>query len=101
MSYIEIRVVETRGSTPREAGTRMWVGSTEIRGTIGGGQLEYTALKIAREMLLSGDCEHGCTIKVSRKEDQDHLTFTATEGKKKPKAEGKDKPVEAGAETQG
>ena len=55
MSYIEIRVVETRGSTPREAGTRMWVGSTEIRGTIGGGQLEYTALKIAREMLLSGE----------------------------------------------
>ena len=55
MSYIEIRVVETRGSAPREAGTRMWVGSFEIRGTIGGGNLEYTALKIAREMLLSGE----------------------------------------------
>jgi xanthine dehydrogenase accessory factor len=55
MSYIEIRVVETRGSTPRESGTRMWVGASEIRGTIGGGNLEYTALKIAREMLLSGE----------------------------------------------
>ena len=55
MSYIEIRVVETRGSTPREAGTRMWVGATEVHGTIGGGNLEYTALKIAREMLLSGE----------------------------------------------
>jgi xanthine dehydrogenase accessory factor len=55
MSYIEIRVVETRGSAPREAGTRMWVGASETHGTIGGGNLEYTALKIAREMLLSGE----------------------------------------------
>jgi xanthine dehydrogenase accessory factor len=55
MSYIEIRVVETRGSAPRDTGTRMWVGASEIRGTIGGGNLEYTALKIAREMLLSGE----------------------------------------------
>jgi xanthine dehydrogenase accessory factor len=55
MSYIEIRVVDTRGSAPREAGTCMWVSATETRGTIGGGNLEYTALKIAREMLLSGE----------------------------------------------
>ena len=27
-SLIEIRVLETRGSAPREAGTRMWVGAT-------------------------------------------------------------------------
>jgi xanthine dehydrogenase accessory factor len=52
---IEIRVKETRGSAPRESGTRMWVSATETRGTIGGGNLEYTALKIAREMLLSGE----------------------------------------------
>jgi xanthine dehydrogenase accessory factor len=55
MSYIEIRVVDTRGSVPREAGTRMWVGERETHGTIGGGNLEYSALKIAREMLLSGE----------------------------------------------
>src|SRR6267142_4145730 len=54
-SLIEIRVLETRGSAPREAGTRMWVGATHTHGTIGGGNLEYTALKIAREMLLSGE----------------------------------------------
>lgn len=52
---IEILVVETRGSAPREAGTRMWVSATETQGTIGGGNLEYTALKVAREMLLSGE----------------------------------------------
>ena len=52
---IEILVAETRGSAPREAGTRMWVSTDAARGTIGGGNLEYTALKIAREMLLSGE----------------------------------------------
>jgi xanthine dehydrogenase accessory factor len=50
---VEILVVETRGSAPREAGTRMWVSASETRGTIGGGNLEYTAIKIAREMLFS------------------------------------------------
>jgi xanthine dehydrogenase accessory factor len=54
---VEILVVETRGSAPREAGTRMWVGATEVRGTIGGGNVEHAALKIAREMLLSNDVE--------------------------------------------
>jgi xanthine dehydrogenase accessory factor len=52
---VEILVTETKGSAPREAGTRMWVSATETRGTIGGGNLEYSALKIAREMLLSGE----------------------------------------------
>src|ERR671914_1138822 len=55
MSCIEVRVVDARGSAPREPGTRMWVGAGETRGTIGGGALEYTALKVAREMLLSGE----------------------------------------------
>ena len=54
MPFVEVRVLETRGSAPREAGTRMWVGADALHGTIGGGNLEYTALKIAREMLLSG-----------------------------------------------
>ncbi len=52
---IEVLIVETRGSAPREAGTRMFVDAQAVRGTIGGGNLEYTALKIAREMLLSGE----------------------------------------------
>jgi len=54
---IEILIVETRGSAPREAGTRMWVGAAEVVGSIGGGNLEYTALKIAREMLLSSETQ--------------------------------------------
>lgn len=55
--FIEVLIAETRGSVPREAGTRMWVGADEVRGTIGGGSLEYIAMKIAREMLLSGETQ--------------------------------------------
>ena len=53
--FIEVLIAQTRGSAPREAGTRMWVSASEVRGTIGGGNLGYTALKVAREMLLSGE----------------------------------------------
>ena len=51
---IAIAVASTKGSVPREAGTRMLVTSTEIFGTIGGGHLELRATQIARDMLASG-----------------------------------------------
>lgn len=54
---IEILITQTRGSAPREAGTRMWVGAGETQGTIGGGNLEHTAIGIAREMLVAGDAQ--------------------------------------------
>jgi xanthine dehydrogenase accessory factor len=46
-----VTVAVTRGSVPREAGTKMVVTEDAIFGTIGGGQLEYQALRTAREML--------------------------------------------------
>jgi xanthine dehydrogenase accessory factor len=51
-----IRVVlsRVRGSSPREAGTEMFVGSGALWGTIGGGQLEYLAIDAARAMLREG-----------------------------------------------
>lgn len=52
---IEVLIAEARGSAPRAAGTRMFVDAHAVHGTIGGGNLEYTALRIAREMLLSGE----------------------------------------------
>lgn len=52
---VEILVAATQGSAPREAGTRMWVDAASTRGTIGGGNLEYSAIQIAREMLFSGE----------------------------------------------
>lgn len=51
--FIEILIAETRGSSPRAAGTRMWVSASEVHGTIGGGNLEFNAVAIARDMLFS------------------------------------------------
>jgi xanthine dehydrogenase accessory factor len=48
-----VTLVETRGSVPREAGTKMVVAEDVTLGTIGGGRLEYEALKLARAMLAS------------------------------------------------
>ena len=49
-----VTLAETRGSVPREAGTKMVVTADAGFGTIGGGQLEYEALRTAREMLACG-----------------------------------------------
>jgi len=50
-----VTVVEAKGSTPREAGTKMVVGRGRPNGTIGGGHLEYRALEIARGILDDAD----------------------------------------------
>ncbi|MDL2409323.1 xanthine dehydrogenase accessory protein XdhC [Rhizobium calliandrae] len=52
-SSILIEIIATQGSTPREAGTFMFVSEHAIWGTIGGGQFEFLAIQNARE-LLSG-----------------------------------------------
>jgi xanthine dehydrogenase accessory factor len=49
---ILVTVAETRGSVPREAGAKMVVTEDAAHGTIGGGQLEYEALRVARELLV-------------------------------------------------
>jgi len=46
-----VTVAATRGSAPREAGTRIVVTRDGLRGTIGGGHLEFEAVRIAREAL--------------------------------------------------
>ena len=51
---ILIEVSESRGSVPREAGTRMLVSASRTAGTIGGGHLELKAMAHARA-LLRGD----------------------------------------------
>jgi xanthine dehydrogenase accessory factor len=52
---IVVEVADARGSVPREAGTRMLVGSAQLAGTIGGGHLELKAIEQARRMLDAGD----------------------------------------------
>jgi xanthine dehydrogenase accessory factor len=50
-----VAVAATRGSVPREAGTRMLVAADTVAGTIGGGHLEQKAIALARERLAAGD----------------------------------------------
>jgi xanthine dehydrogenase accessory factor len=48
-------VVETAGSTPQDAGAKMWVTAAGLaHGTVGGGRLEAAALRVAAEMIESG-----------------------------------------------
>jgi xanthine dehydrogenase accessory factor len=49
-----VHLVELKGSGPREAGAQMLVMEDAIVGTIGGGELERTAMLKARELLHSG-----------------------------------------------
>lgn len=48
---IVITVSDSKGSTPRDAGTRMLVSQDQIEGTIGGGHLEWQAIELARQAL--------------------------------------------------
>ena len=49
-----VQVLESRGSVPRGAGTRMLVTTDAVAGTIGGGHLELQAIQRARSMLAGG-----------------------------------------------
>lgn len=46
-----VTIIEERGSTPRNSGSKMVVSDDRIYETIGGGHLEFKAMEIAREML--------------------------------------------------
>jgi xanthine dehydrogenase accessory factor len=49
--HVLITVTEAKGSTPREAGTKMVVTEMEQFCTIGGGNLEFQAIEAARKLL--------------------------------------------------
>ena len=50
-SHVLMTVLDTRGSSPRDVGTKMVVSKDEIFDTIGGGALEHQSIEIARELL--------------------------------------------------
>ena len=52
-----VTVIEVRGHAPREAGAKMVVSRDRSWGSVGGGNLEATAVARARELLLSGTTE--------------------------------------------
>ena len=57
-----VTVVAVRGHAPREAGAKMVVGERRCWGTIGGGNLEQSAVVQARAMLGSGATEPETTV---------------------------------------
>ena len=52
---VVVEVLSSRGSVPREAGTRMLVAGDAVAGTIGGGHLELQAIADARLLLSQGE----------------------------------------------
>ena len=48
---IKAKIINTEGSTPREAGVYMLVSKEDIFGTIGGGHLEFLVINRAKELL--------------------------------------------------
>lgn len=49
-----VTVAQGQGSVPREPGASMIVDRAHVHGTIGGGHLEFEALRLAREALAGG-----------------------------------------------
>ncbi len=41
LPFTLVTLLDAQGSTPRQAGTKMAVGATQVLGTIGGGTLEF------------------------------------------------------------
>ena len=50
---VVVTVASTKGSVPREAGTKMIVTRERVCGTIGGGHLELQAISIARDQIAA------------------------------------------------
>lgn len=53
-NYVLVTLLDTAGSTPRAAGTKMIITDDMIHDTVGGGHLEWEITRRAREFLASG-----------------------------------------------
>ncbi len=54
-AVIRVHITDVQGSSPRGAGTEMFVTATGTLGTIGGGRLEYLAIDAAHRLLSGSD----------------------------------------------
>lgn len=62
LDWICVTITQALGSTPRNAGTRMWVSADQTKGTIGGGRMEWHAIAHARDMLADGNAYSTLTM---------------------------------------
>lgn len=53
-ALVRVALASVLGSAPRETGASMLVGADSLRGSIGGGNLEFKATEMARAMLRQG-----------------------------------------------
>ena len=53
-AYVIVTVLEGKGSSPREEGAKMIVSGDKSYLSIGGGNLEYQAIALSRELILEG-----------------------------------------------
>lgn len=53
-AVIHVVITQVKGSSPREVGAELFVSTTGLAGTIGGGQAEWQAITRARDMLAEG-----------------------------------------------
>ena len=53
-AFVMVTVLQTRGSSPRDMGSKMVVSRNRSYDSIGGGALEFEAIKLARDLLDSG-----------------------------------------------
>jgi xanthine dehydrogenase accessory factor len=68
-----VTITDVRGHSPRDAGAKMVVSTTEVWGSIGGGNLEETALSRARALLEAlPDEPSSATISLSDKARTEH-----------------------------
>ena len=68
--YFLVELVDTKGSTPRDAGAAMIVGEDEIFGTIGGGSAEWLAIQTARKFIYGAEFFGQQTITLGPQIDQ-------------------------------
>jgi len=63
-AILRVKVVEAKGSTPRDIDAFMLVSEKVSIGTIGGGQLEFEAIKTAKKMLITKQSVQDLEIKL-------------------------------------
>lgn len=56
--WVMATVIGTKGSTPRDSGSKMIITEDELFDTVGGGKLEFLIIQKARELLLTGENQH-------------------------------------------
>jgi xanthine dehydrogenase accessory factor len=67
-SFVIVTVALVRGHAPRAPGAKMIVASDRVSGSVGGGNLEQTAIERAREMLETGSrTPELCTVSLTER----------------------------------